>query len=483
MVLDYKNGKDKLLDFYYGPLFSKVANKIHYVCKSDIDQIRFTNKLLRGILGEELNPNQAKITLENSQLFDSSQITIILSILTTDVLDPLKEALDAVYNSNVTNNSNISTAEPAIQKPVEETIKIKQTFVPASPLVKLSSGDIDPLDMFDKAKSDIGTTSQKEEASVQNEKVVIQEREKMRTPKSFTTVENLIESSQEMKEAIPVNSNPIKINMAAVLGDEKNNNTLILQDNQAITQLSQLLKSNTPIIEREDLSLYVPNPENKEEAPKSLNPAAPENDTDEFPEEPLVPKPAVSLAPSTMALIDANVAKPKETTIGENISQSHLKFAQNNEQRIPANKSYSKLLDSMSQKPKNQPQIVTTLRDTFAHPERYSVPQEPPRPKPKKYTLPDENLVKSIVIDSSEKSSNKESNAIIEKEIDNDIINLAKDISQGGIANDKKINPETRGPIIYTKQKKREDDTFGRISSDKLDNEGKQKNSNIIDLS
>ena len=438
-----------------------------------MDLVRHSLTLL---LWGELEPNGFIDNIRNECKLNEQECTITLTILQQKLLDPLKEALDAVYNGPVV-NANITTAQTTtiVPKPVQEIPSVQQNFKLVGPSGKQPSDIVDPLDMFDRAKNDVRTTSPKEEVPLQ--------KEGLEESQKITTAGTKAELNREAKKELSVNSNPIKVNMAAVLGDEKNNNTLVLQDNQAITQLSQILKNNTPIIEREDLSLYVPNPENKEEAPKPLNPAAAENDTDEFPEEPLVPKPAISLTPSTMTLIDANVAKPKETTMGENISQSHLKFAQNNEQRIPANKSYSKLLDAMSQKPKNQPQIVTTLRDTFAHPDRYSVPQEPSKPKPKKYILPDENLVKSVIVNSSEKSSNKESNAIMEKEIDNDIINLAKDISQERGANGKKINPETRGPILYTKQKVREDDTFGHITSDKLGEKGKPKNSNIIDLS
>jgi hypothetical protein len=130
-------------------------------------------------------------------------------------------------------------------------------------------------------------------------------------------------------------------------------------------------------------------------------------------------------------------------------------------------------------KPKNQPPIVGKLRETFEHPERYTVAQEPSRPKPRKYAVSNKDSNNISVISSKEQSSNISTNAIMQEEVEDDIINLAKNIS-------KKINiptpsEEPQGPIVYSKQVPKTNDPFASVTLDKKDSSN--KNSNIIDLS
>jgi hypothetical protein len=137
----------------------------------------------------------------------------------------------------------------------------------------------------------------------------------------------------------------------------------------------------------------------------------------------------------------------------------------------------------MSPKIKSQPPIMGVLRNTFANPEKYTEPQETPKPKSRKYTTLGDNLRSSSIISSSEKSSNKESNAIMGKEIDNDIINLAKNISQEETTLVTNTSDKPNGPIIYRKQIPKEEDPFSHINTDKLSTKEKPQNSNVIDLS
>ncbi|HPS28484.1 MAG TPA: hypothetical protein PLX10_01470, partial [Candidatus Paceibacterota bacterium] len=273
---------------------------------------------------------------------------------------------------------------------------------------------------------------------------------------------------------------------------EENNNLLVLQNSQAITQLSQVLKNNTPVVEKEDLNLYVSSSELKEEAPKPLNPTVlTERDdgleTAEGVETGGALMAELGSAPTPnsgiMAIVDAQTAEPKENTMSENIAQSHLKFVQSDKQGIPENRSYSKLLNAMNQKPKNQPPVVGTLRTTFAHPDRYSESYEVPKPKPKKYTLAKDDSIRSSVISSTESSSNIKSNAIMGEAIENDIINLAKDISQERKTPDTEKVDAPHKPIIYNKQPIQREDPFESINENKLNEKEKTKNSNIIDLS
>ncbi len=456
MVLDYKSGKDLLLGFYYGPLFSRTIDKIHYVCKSDISQIRFTNKLLGGILKGELNPNQAETSLKDSQLFNASQITIILSILTTDIFDSLKEALDAVYNNNPTNST---TSEPALskQEQVKTAPEMLQKSVPVTQPIENTS---DPLDIFDRAKKDLGTQIE---------------------PPNIQTNAPDMSSNIQTAPAAPVSQkvesiSNIRTNKAAILEDSSATN-LKFQDNQSVERLSDLLKAKAEAPNQEDLNLYVPTPEEKIDDLKPLNPIETGNDIDglkESAQEEMIP-PVVLPA----ALINSNTTEPKNSTMAENIARSRLKFAQNEQRGIVAEKSYSKLLGAMNQKPKNQPDIVGKLKETFEHPERYTVPQEPSKPKPKKYSFTD-GANNISVTSSQEKSSNAPANAIMQEEVEDDIINLAKNISQKTSAPIPVEAPQ--GPIVYTKQSQKTNDPFANITPDKKDSSA-NKNPNVIDLS
>jgi hypothetical protein len=166
--------------------------------------------------------------------------------------------------------------------------------------------------------------------------------------------------------------------------------------------------------------------------------------------------------------------------MAENIAQSRLKFAQNEQQGIAIERSYSKLLGAMTMKPKNQPPIVGKLKETFEHPERYTVPQGPPKPKPKKYAVSNNGSSNISVISSQEQSSNVPTNAIMQEEVEDDIINLAKNISQKTSAPIPVEAPQ--GPIVYTKQAQKTNDPFANITPDKKDSSA-NKDSNIIDLS
>jgi len=454
MSLKSEQGKEQLLNFYYGPSFSKVADKIHYVCKSEVNQLGFINKFLGKILKGELSPNQAKLTLDNSQLFDASQITIILSILTTDILDPLKEAMDAVYNSEPNSVGDIKTESvPPVLNSTEKPIEIQQTITPVAQQVETVS---DPLDMFDKAKRDVG-------------------------PVGIQNIQTSIPATNEIKENIPTvetdrTVNSLRVNKAAILEDSSATN-LKFQDNQSVERLSSLLKAKAETPNQEDLNLYVPTPEEKIDDLKPLNPIETGNDIDGLKES--AQEEIINPVALPAALINSAATEPKSSTMAENIAQSHLKFAQTEQQGISAEKSYSKLLGAMAMKPKNQPPIVGKLRETFEHPERYTVAQEPSRPKPRKYAVVNKDLSNISVISSQEQSSNISTNAIMQEEVEDDIINLAKNIS-------KKINvpapsEEPQGPIVYSKQTPKTNDPFASVTLDKKDSSN--KNSNIIDLS
>lgn len=455
MSLKSEQGKEQLLNFYYGPSFSKVADKIHYVCKSEVNQLGFINKFLGKILKGELNPNQAKLNLDNSQLFDASQITIILSILTTDVLDPLKEAMNAVYNSEPNSIGDIKAESvPPMMNPTEKPIEIQQTITSTPQTVETVS---DPLDMFDKAKRDLGP--------------------KIETPNIQTKPFNITEikekiSAIETDQAI----NSLRVNKAAILEDSSATN-LKFQDNQSVERLSSLLKAKAETPNQEDLNLYVPTPEEKVDDLKPLNPIETGNDIDGLKES--IQEEMINPVVLPAALVNSAATEPKSSTMAENIAQSHLKFVQTEQQGISAEKSYSKLLGAMAMKPKNQPPIVGKLRETFEHPERYTVPQEPSRPKPRKYAVANNDSSNISVISSKEQSSNISTNAIMQEEVEDDIINLAKNIS-------KKINipapsEELQGPIVYSKQTPKTNDPFANVTLDKKDSSN--KNSNIIDLS
>ena len=452
MSLALNTEMEKLLSFYYSPSFVKVVEKILYVCKTNEGQKPVITRLIGEILRGELNPSQAKINLENSQLFDASQITVILSILTTDVLDPLKEALDAVYNDNPSNVNNV-TVKPIPLVSVEKSIEDQQAITPVTQTVETVS---DPLDMFDKAKRDVG-------------------------PIGTQNIQTSLPATNEIKENIPPvetdqTVNSLRVNKAAILEDSSATN-LKFQDNQSVERLSGLLKAKAETPNQEDLNLYVPTPEEKVDDLKPLNPIETGNDIDglkESAQEEII-NPVILPA----ALVNSAATEPKSSSMSENIAQSHLKFAQTEQQGISVEKSYSKLLGAMTMKPKNQPPIVGKLRETFEHPERYTVAQEPSRPKPRKYAASNKDSSNISVISSKEQSSNISTNAIMQEEVEDDIINLAKNIS-------KKINiptpsEEPQGPIVYSKQIPKTNDPFASVTLDKKDSSN--KNSNIIDLS
>jgi len=323
MSLDYKQGEEKLLDFYYSPLFSKVTDKIHYVCKSNTDQIRFTNKFLGDICKGKLDPKNVKTTLENSQLFDSSQITIILSILNTDILDPLKDALDAVYNNPAPQNTAILQSQPAasgtvpIVHSVPKSFEIPQVKPKQSPE---SNGDIDLLDIFDRAKSDVMVTTQKETIAKKGNVLEVESAQDKTIPED-RKLDTSVMATESVNDSTAISNSSIRINKAAVLGNEENSNLLALQNSQAITQLSRALKNNTPIIEKEDLSLYVQSKELKEEPPRPLDPialteedynidTAEDAEVKETTAMPLDRIPTVISAP--LDKVDAQVAEPKK---------------------------------------------------------------------------------------------------------------------------------------------------------------------------
>lgn len=455
MSLKSEQGKEQLLNFYYGPSFSKVADKIHYVCKSEVNQLGFINKFLGKILKSELNPNQAKLTLDNSQLFDASQITIILSILTTDVLDPLKEAMDAVYNNEPNSIGDIKKESvPPVLNSTEKPIEIQQTITPVPQAVETVS---DPLDMFDKAKRDI-------EPKIGTQNI-------QASPIATNEIKENI-SAVETDQTI----NSLRVNKAAILEDSSATN-LKFQDNQSVERLSSLLKAKAETPNQEDLNLYVPTPEEKVDDLKPLNPIETGNDIDGLKES--IQEEMINPVALPAALVNSAATEPKSSTIAENIAQSHLKFAQSEQQGISVEKSYSKLLGAMAMKPKNQPPIVGKLKETFEHPERYTVAQESSRPKPRKYAVANKDSSNISVISSKEQSSNISTNAIMQEEVEDDIINLAKNIS-------KKINipapsEEPQGPIVYSKQTPKTNDPFASVTLDKKDSSN--KNSNIIDLS
>ncbi|MFZ2414653.1 MAG: hypothetical protein WAW33_01480 [Minisyncoccia bacterium] len=454
MPLKSAQGKEQLLDFYYGSSFSKVADKIHYVCKSEVNQLVFINKFLGEILKGELNPNQAKVTLDNSQLFDASQITVILSIISTDVLDPLKEALETVYSNQPNSVGGSIKKESVPSDNTEKPIKIQQTIISASQPVETIS---DPLDIFDKAKRDMGSKIGTQ--NIQENPIATKEMNA-----NITTVE----TNQ--------NVNSLRVNKAAILEDSSATN-LKFQDNQSVERLSSLLKAKAETPNQEDLNLYVPTPEEKVDDLKPLNPIETGNDIDGLKES--AQEEIINPVALPAALINSAATEPKSSTMAENIAQSHLKFAQSEQQGISAEKSYSKLLGAMAMKPKNQPPIVGKLKETFEHPERYTVAQEPSRPKPRKYAVSNKDSSNISVISSKEQSSNISTNAIMQEEVEDDIINLAKNIS-------KKIDvpassEEPQGPIVYSKQVPKTNDPFASVTLDKKDSSN--KNSNIIDLS
>jgi hypothetical protein len=479
-------GKNRIKNFFYSNKFTNTIENIGSVGKLSKEQLDLVRHALALLLLGKLNPEGLVKEIRNNCQLDDQKYTIALTIIQQKLLDPLKESLDTVYNNSVPQNAATPQNPSIIQKPVPTVYSTPQNLNVSRPTPSQSIKsveNIDPLDMFDRAKSDVIGVQQEEIRAIP------ERQEPIGLSIATTPVETPDVINQNIKEPVSINNNPIKINRAAILNDEENNSSLLFQDNQSVAQLSKFTQTAVPVVEKEDLNLYVPSTEIKEEPPKPLNPISPDInpntiDNDDEAEEVETPLETVSAStPKIISLVDAQTVKPKETTIGENMSQSHLKFAQTSREEIPGNKSYSKLLNAMSPKIKNQPPIMGVLRNTFANPEKYTEPQEQLKPKPRKYTALGDNLRSSSIISSSEKSSNKESNAIMGKEIDNDIINLAKNISQEENTSVTNVSNKSSGPIVYRKPKPKEEDPFSHINTDKLSTKEKPQNSNVIDLS
>ena len=443
--------KDRLKNFYYSDQCSNIIKNIRSIGQLPNEQVNLINHYLALLLFCELEPNNFIDKIKTECQLDEQKYTITLTIIQQKLLDPLKEVLDTVYNSV----GGIKTGPvPPVLASTERPIEIQQTIIPAIQPIETTS---DPLDMFDKAKRDIGPNI--ETQNIQASSL----------------------ATNEIKENIPAvetnqNINSLRVNKAAILEDSSATN-LKFQDNQSVERLSSILKAKAETLNQEDLNLYVPTPEEKVDDLKPLNPIETGNDIDGLKES--AQEETIPPVPIPATLINSNTTEPKNSTIAENIAQSRLKFAQNEQRGIVAEKSYSKLLWAMNQKPKNQPAIVGKLKETFEHPERYTVPQEPSRPKPKKYSFTDGSNNISVT-SSQEKSSNTPANAIMQEEVENDIINLAKNISR---TTSESIPTETpRGPIVYTKQGRKTDDPFANITPDKTGSSA-NKNPNVIDLS
>ena len=447
------SAKDRLKNFYYSDQYSNIIKNIRNIGQLPNEQVNLINHYLALLLFCELGPNNFIDKIRTECQLDEQKYTITLTIIQQKLLDPLKEILGTVYNGNPSNVNSV-VVKPIPSVLVEKTIEVQQAITPATQPVETNS---DPLDMFDKAKRDIGPKI--ETQNIQASPLPI----------------------NEIKENIPVvevnqNVNSLRVNKAAVLEDSSGAN-LKFQDNQSVERLSSILKGKAEIPNQEDLNLYVPTPEEKVDDLKPLNPIETGNDIDSLKESAQEEMIAPVVLPA--ALVNSTVTEPKSSIMAENMAQSHLKFAQNEQQGISVEKSYSKLLGAMTMKPKNQPPIVGKLRETFEHPERYTVAQEPSKPKPKKYAVSNKDSNNISVISSQEQSSNISTNAIMQEEVENDIINLAKNIS-------KKINIPTlsetpQGPIVYSKQTPKTNDPFASVTLDKKDS--LNKNSNIIDLS
>ncbi|MCX6737618.1 MAG: hypothetical protein NTX26_02715, partial [Candidatus Parcubacteria bacterium] len=307
--MNYNQGKEVLSSFYYRSSFSKLINKIHLTSKANTDQEIYINMVVGKIFKGELSPNLIQDTFIKSKKLSDQQIIIILSILATDVIDSLKEALDAVYN----NPTNSTTSEPALskQEQVKTAPEMLQKSVPVTQPIENTS---DPLDIFDRAKKDVG-------AQIESENIQ-------------TNVSNM-DSNAQVTPAAPVlqkveGISNIRTNKAAILEDSSATN-LKFQDNQSVERLSSLLKAKAETPNQEDLNLYVLTPEEKIDDLKPLNPIETGNDIDglkESAQEEII-SPA---APLPAALINFDTTEPKNSTMAENIAQSRLKFAQNEQQ-------------------------------------------------------------------------------------------------------------------------------------------------------
>lgn len=491
--MDITTEKNRIKNFYYSHKYTELIGNVGTIGKLSKEQLDLVDHALTSLLWGNISPTEFIHTLEKDCLLNGQQYTIVLTLVQQKLLDPLKEIFDAIYNPQPINK--ISGKDQPIVKASKKDEVIHPSFqatkIPAQAPININK-DFDPLDMFDRAKNDTRINAQEDNKSDQEENIAPAPRIENQNIAATTKEEGLELKNEPIKEINSLSSNQIKVNQAAVLGGEENNNLLALQDSQTIKQFSQILKDNNPIVEKEDLNLYVSNNEPVEEIPKPLNPmlsAEINSDYDDMEGAPAEERTGLTdkeetANSSALATVDAQTAEPKETTIKENIAQSHLKFIQNNSQKIPEDKNYSKLLNAMTQKKTNQPPIVGTLRDTLAHPDKYSEFREEPKPKLKKYNRVKSEPVTSSIISSTESSSNLKSNAIMEEPIDNDIINLAKGISQerktAGAEEETNTRPQ---PIVYNKQPKPQDDPFENINKNNQNPKETNKNPHVIDLS